>query len=313
MNGSPRVRFAVRIRQSGYSYADLRRVWVEADRLGYYSASLYDLLNVPTLECWTTLSALAAETKRIRLVPLVLANLYRHPAVLARMAATLDVISGGRLELGIGAGAAGADHRASGLPFPSTPVRVAMLEEAVEIITRLWSGRPVSFEGHYYWLENAVCDPVPLQKPRPPVLIGGHGERYLLGAVARHADIANTRVGMSIEDHRRAREVLDGHCREAGRDPSGIEVSHNTNVLIADSEAELVTMLAKAAAGRGVTVAEYRKSLGNAIVGTPDQCIAQLRRYVDAGITYFFLLFPHPIDSGQLRLFADRVMPEFTD
>ena len=305
------MKFAVRVQQGGYSYDDLRKVWVEADRLGYYSASLYDLLNVPTLECWTTLSALAAETRRIRLVPLVLADLYRHPAVLARMAATLDVISGGRLELGIGAGGDEADHRASGLPFPSVPVRVAMLEEAVEVITRLWSGRPVSFEGHYYRLENAICDPVPLQKPRPPVLIGGHGERYLLGAVARHADIANMRFDMSMEDHRRAREVLDGHCREAGRDPSGTEVSHNANVLIADSEAELVTMLAQAAAGRDVTVAEYRESLGNAIVGTPDQCIAQLRGYVDAGITYFFLLFSHPIDIGRLRLFADRVMPEF--
>ncbi|MCH8205582.1 MAG: LLM class flavin-dependent oxidoreductase [Chloroflexi bacterium] len=304
-NSPPRVRFAVRIHQGGYSYEDLRKVWVEADRLGYYSASLYDLLNVPTLECWTTLSALAAETQRIRLVPLVLANLYRHPALLARMAATLDVISGGRLELGIGAGGGETDHQASGLSFPSTRVRVAILEEAVEVITRLWSGRPVSFEGHYYRLENAVCDPVPLQKPRPPVLIGGHGERHLLGAVARHADIANMRFDMSLEDHRKARRVLEGHCLEVGRDPSEIDVSHNATVLIARDQTSLDAMLSQAAAGR--------RSLGNAIVGTPDQCTAQLRRYVDAGTSYFFLLFPHPIDLGQLRLFAQRVMPLFSD
>ena len=113
-----KVKFGVRIHQSGYTYESLRRIWTEADKLGYHSATLYDLLNVPALECWTTLSALAADTERIRLTPLVLANPYRPPALLAKMASTLDVISGGRLELGIGAGGGEADHIASGLPFP---------------------------------------------------------------------------------------------------------------------------------------------------------------------------------------------------
>ena len=312
MSSPPRVRFAVRIHQGGYSYADLRKVWVEADRLGYYSASLYDLLNVPTLECWTTLSALATETSRIRLVPLVLANLYRDPALLARMSATLDVISGGRLELGIGAGGDETDHASSGLAFPSTPVRVAMLEEAFEVITRLWSGERVTFQGEYYRLENAVCDPVPVQRPRPPVLIGGHGERHLLRAVARHGDVANMRFDMDLEDHRRARHVIEDHCRRSGRDPAEIEVSHNATLLIAEDRAALDMLLSREARRRGVPVDDFRASLGNAIVGTPEECVARLRRYVDAGISYFFLLFPHPVDLDQLRLFAERVMPELT-
>ena len=312
MSSPPPVRFAVRIHQGGYSYADLRKVWIEADRLGYYSASLYDLLNVPTLECWTTLSALAAETSRIRLVSLVLANLYRHPAVLARMAATLDVISGGRLELGIGAGGDETDHATSGLPFPSTRVRVAMLEEAVAVITRLWSGGRVTFEGQHYRLENAICNPAPVQIPRPPVLIGGHGERHLLRALARHGDIANMRFDMDLEDHRRARRIIDDHRREAGRDPSQIDISHNATVLIAEDRAALDALLSHEANQSGIPVEAYRASLGNAMVGTPEECVARLQSYLDAGISYFFLLFPHPIDLGQLRLFADRVMPHFT-
>ena len=124
----PPVKFNVRINQYRYGYDDLLRVWQEADRLGYYSASLFDLLNTDALECWTTLTALLAQTKRIRAVPMVLANPYRHPALLAKMVATLDVISGGRITLGIGAGGSRSDTRSSGLAFPSTGERCEMLE-----------------------------------------------------------------------------------------------------------------------------------------------------------------------------------------
>ena len=164
-----KVKFSIRIHQSGYSYDSLRRIWTEADSLGYHSATLYDLLNVPALECWTTLSALAAETERIRLTPLVLANLYRPPALLAKMSSTLDVISRGRLELGIGAGGGQADHLASGFSFPPTAVRVEMLGEAIEVIKRLWTEPEASFEGSYYTLERATSEPRPVQRPHPPI------------------------------------------------------------------------------------------------------------------------------------------------
>ncbi len=137
MNG--KVKFGVRIHQRNYSFEALKRIWQEADRMGYHSATLFDLLNGPLLECWTTLSALAAVTEQIRLTPIVLANSYRPPALLAKMASTLDDISGGRLELGIGAGGGRGDHQASGYPFPSTRVRVQMLEEAMEVIKRRWT------------------------------------------------------------------------------------------------------------------------------------------------------------------------------
>src|SRR5918996_1696129 len=255
------VKFSVRVHQSGYSYESLRRIWKDADRLGYYSASLYDLLNIPTLECWTALSALAAETQRLRLVPMVLANLYRPPALLAKMAATLDVISGGRLELGIGAGGGRGDHLASGYEFPSTRVRVEMLEEAVDLIKKLWTGTRVDFEGRYYTLRAATIDPIPVKQPYPPVLIGGHGEKYLLRAVARHADLCNIDSEMSLEEHQAKLAVLEQHCERVGRDVGEIEVTHNTRVLIAESVAAFDKLVARQAVDARMSARDYRASL----------------------------------------------------
>ncbi len=303
--------FVVRLHQGGFEYDYLREIFTAADGLGYDGASLYDLLGIPTLECWTTLSALAAETERIRLIPMVLANLYRHPATLAKMAATLDVISGGRLVLGIGAGGGEGDHNAYGLPYPSTRERVAMMGEAVQVIRLLWSGERVSFEGEYYRLDNALCSPAPVQRPAPPILIGGSGERRLLRAAAAHADITNMRADMSVAEHGAKRRVLDAHCEAVGREPSEVALSHNTHVFIGEDEEAVERVLAEQAARHGVSAERFRASLGNAVVGTPPQCVEQLRRYVDYGIGWFFLLFPEPVSVGDLELFAEEVMTEF--
>ena len=307
------IKFSVRIHQGGYTYQTLRRIWMDADRLGYYSATLYDLLNIPTLECWTTLSALAAETSRVRLTPLVLANTYRPPAVFAKMVSTLDVISNGRLEVGIGAGGGRGDHLASGLDFPSTAVRVRMLEESVELMQRLWTEEEVTFEGNYYTLSGARNVPGPVQKPHPPFLIGGHGERHLFRAVARYADICNVGFEMDLDEHRSSLDALGEHCRDAGRNLSEIEVSHNTRVVIAETETEFDRLISLSASASNMSPADYRASLSRAIAGTPDQCVEQIKRYVDNGIAYFFLLFPDPIPTESLELFATEVMPKFTE
>ena len=279
--------------------------------MGYHSASLYDLLNIPTLECWTTLAALAAETERLRLIPMVLANPYRPPALLAKMASTLDVISNGRVELGIGAGGSRSDHLASGYPFPSTSMRVGMLEEAVDLIKKLWTQPLVDFEGRYYTLKGAGQDPKPVQQPHPPVLIGGHGERYLLRAVAKHADICNIGSGLSIDEHRAKLQVLERHCRLVGRDLAEIEVTHNTAVVIGEDPDRFDQLVARNAAHSNRSEADYRASLSNAVAGTPEQCVEQIRPYVEHGINYFFLVFPDPIPTESLDLFAEAVMPRF--
>ena len=307
-----KVKFSVRIHQGGYDYRTLRRIWMDADRLGYYSATLYDLLNIPTLECWTTLSALTAETSRIRLTPLVLANTYRPPALFAKMASTLDVISNGRLEVGIGAGGGRGDHQAAGLDFPHTSVRVEMLEESVDMMKRLWTEEEVSFEGRYYTLAGAKNDPKPVQKPHPPFLIGGHGQRHLFRAVARYADICNVGFEMDLDEHRASLDALEGHCRNVGRDLSEIEVSHNTRVVIAGSEPEFDRLVTQGAADANMGASDYRASLSRAIAGTPEKCADQIQKYVDAGITYFFLLFPDPIHTESMELFAKEVMPRFS-
>ena len=305
------INFIIRLHQGGFDYAYIRRIFRAADALGYDGASLYDLLSIPTLECWTTLSALAAETERIRLIPMALANLYRHPATLAKMAATLDVISGGRLALGIGAGGGEGDHNAYGLPYPSTQERVKMLNEAVDVIRLLWSGERVSFNGEYYRLDDALCDPAPLQRPSPLILIGGSGERYLLRAAAAHADITNMRADMSVAEHEAKRRVLEVHCAAVRRNPSEISMSHNAQVFIGEDEAAVEALLLEHAARRGVSAERFRASLGNAIVGTPPQCVEQLRQYTDYGIDWFFLLFPEPVQVSALELFAGEVMPAF--
>ena len=308
---SPQARFGVRVHQSGYSFEDLKAIFTQADRLGYYSATLYDLLNIPALECWTTLSALAAVTQRIRLTPMVLANLYRPPAVLAKMSATLDVISGGRLELGIGAGGGRRDHIASGIPFPNTSQRVDMLEEAVELIKRLWVEEKVDFSGRYHHMKQASVQPSPVQKPHPPVIIGGHGETYLLRAVAKHADICNIGSGLTLEEHRQKLAVLEKHCHQVGRDPAEILVTHNAGVLIAETSADLDRRITQQARATGMTAAQFQEEIPRYICGTPDQCVRQIQEYVEHGISYFFLIFPDPVSSQDLRLFAEEVMPRF--
>ncbi len=305
------VKFSVRIHQSGYSYQSLREIWTAADRLGFHSATLYDLLNAPALECWTTLSALATETSRIRLTPLVLANTYRPPALLAKMAATLDVISQGRLELGIGAGGGESDHRSSGYSYPPVRTRVEMLEESVEIIKRLWQEPKVSHRGNHYSLHEATVIPRPAQQPHPPILIGGHGERFLMRAVARHADICNIGFELDLDDYDAKLKSLNEHCQRAGRDPASIEVSHNTRVIIAETPGRFEELISQGAAAANTTATEYQKSLNRAIAGTPSQCREQIQRLVDRGLTYFFLLFPEPVQVDSLTLFAEEVMPYF--
>ncbi|MBI3300682.1 MAG: LLM class flavin-dependent oxidoreductase [Deltaproteobacteria bacterium] len=293
-NSAQGIQFGVRIYQRGYDFDSLRAVWVEADRLGYHSATLIDLLDAPLLECWTTLSALAPLTHRIRLTPLVLAAPYRPPTLLAKMAATLDAISGGRLELGLGSGGSEPDHRAAGFPFLPPAAQVARLEDTLQAMLTWWQQAPEL-----------------VQRPHPPILIGGHGERYLMRAMARYADIANIGFEMSLAEYAHKRAVLAAHCHEVGRDPAAIALSHNTRVVIAPTASAFEERLRTEAARSSQSVETYRASLARAVAGTPEECVAKLTPYAENGIRYFFVLFPHPIQLDDLRLFAETVMSRF--
>ena len=310
-NQSP-VKFNVRVNQYRYSYEDLLRIWQEADRLGYYSASLFDLLTVDALECWTTLTALLTQTERIRAVPMVLANQYRHPVLTAKMMATLDVISGGRITLGIGAGGSRSDTIAGGLPFPSTRERCEMLEESLTIIRRLWTEPEVNFEGKHYRVSGASVSPKPKQRPTPPILVGGHGLRHVLPMIGRTADICNAGSNDTAEQHREYARIIREAAESVGRDPTSIELTHNANCVIAPTRRDYDGVVARLAEQAGMTAAQYQvNNLRNTLSGTPEQVAQRVAEYVDYGIRYFFIVFPDPAPSETLALFAEEVMSRF--
>lgn len=189
------LKFGLQTSPHHVGYGELLQLWQQADALGYDSAWLFDHFmpisgdqTGPCFEGWTMLAALAVQTKRLQVGTLVTSVIYRNPAVLAKIAATLDVVSGGRLEMGLGAGWFEGETRAYGLPFPSTGERLAQLDEAIQIIRALWTQDTSNFTGQHFTLAEARCDPKPLQKPMPTIWVGGQGERVTLRIVAARAD-----------------------------------------------------------------------------------------------------------------------------
>jgi F420-dependent oxidoreductase-like protein len=224
------IRFGIQTPQQHTTWPEILSLWQEIDTLGYDTAWVFDhflpIFSDPTepcLEAWTALSALAMATKKVRIGAMVTGNTYRHPAVLAKMATTLDIISGGRLILGIGAGWFEQEHEEYGIPFHTTGGRLRRLDEAIEIIKRLWTEERTSFSGQHYDLRNASFNPKPLQKPHPPILVGASGENIALGIVARHAQMWNSFGTPEVFRHKIAR--LAEHCERTGRDPATIEKS----------------------------------------------------------------------------------------
>ncbi len=223
------IRFDIKTAPQFVSYEDMLRVWQEADGLpSIGGAWLFDHFmplgpdqTGPIFEAWTLLAAYAVQTKRLRVGVMVTGNTYRHPAVLANMGATVDVISGGRLDFGIGAGWFEFEHTAYGIPLYASGERIRRLGEACEVIRRMWTETAPDFNGRYYHLENAYCEPKPTQKPHPPFVIGGGGEQLTLRIVARYADIWNF-AGGDVETFRHKSGVLNEHCAAIGRDPSTI-------------------------------------------------------------------------------------------
>ena len=289
-------------------FTRIRDVALECERLGYHSVWLDDHLmygNRPLLECWSTLAALSAVTTRIRLGTMVTCASFRNPALLAKIAATVDVISGGRLEFGIGAGAQKTEHRAYGFPFPAASARIERMKEAVEVIKALWTEEKANYAGKHYSVKEAICAPKPLQKPHPPITIGGSGEKLTLKVTAQHADRYDWGYVPSLELYQYKLKVLESHCSTASRDFQEIEKScwPGGQVVIARNRGEL----------RGKIVREKPKIIAlkdfekTSLIGTPDECMSKLQSYVDLGVTHFMLFFGDLPNLSSLRLFAETV------
>jgi len=258
----------------------------------------------PVLESWSTLAALAALVPRMRVGTIVLGNTYRHPAVVAKMAAQVDIISGGRLLLGVGAGWQQNEHEAYGIPFYTMRERLERLDEACEVIRSLWTQHRSNFTGRYYQLSDAPLDPKPVQKPHPELMIGGGGERVTLRIVARHADHWNVWGGPKVLAHKSA--ILEEHCLKVGRDSKSIVRSVNMALLITDKNDDIDRLADTIARRMGSHAADARDIC---LAGTPDQIREQLRQLKTAGATTLFIptMF-RPLD--ELRRDMDQFIAE---
>lgn len=249
-----------------------------------------------TLECLSALCFLAGKFPALHFGTIVLCQSYRNPALLAKMGATLQLLSGGRFIFGIGAGWKVEEYLAYGYDFPKPAVRIRQLEEAVEIVKRMWTETPASFEGKYYRIENALCEPKP--NPRPPVMIGGGGEQLTLRVVAKHADWWNIPGGDAAR-YAQKLDVLRGHCDAVGRDFDSIRKTWaGETISVARNRAD---------AQRYADTSPFAK--GGGMVGTPEEVADHLGAFTALGVDYFILRFTDfPGTDGPL-LFAEEVMP----
>ena len=278
-----KLRFGIKTAPQHTTYDAMLEVWREADATPAFEhawlfdhfAPIFSDVDGPCLEGWTLLAAFAAQTSRIRIGQMVTGNTYRHPAVLAHMAATIDVISNGRLDMGIGAGWNEYEHTSMGIPLYAPGERIRRLGEACEIIKRLFTQHLTDFDGRYYQLKEARCEPKPIQKPYPPFVIGGGGEQLTLRVVARYASVWNF-AGGPAENLIRKTEILHSHCAEVGRDPAEIEISVQVPVNYDD------------------------------LPGTAQR----IQPYVDAGATHLILNLRYPYPDGIVTRLAEEVVPQ---
>ncbi|HXA27874.1 MAG TPA: TIGR03560 family F420-dependent LLM class oxidoreductase [Candidatus Angelobacter sp.] len=306
--------------QQGGTYAQMLRAVRAAEEAGFDAAFRSDhLLTIggppqPALEAWTTLAALSRDTSRIRLGTLVTPLTFRHPAVLAREIVTVDELSGGRLEVGVGTGWFEAEHTSLGIPFPPLRERTDRLHEAVEVMTRLWTGRPVSYSGQHYRLDSAVALPRPVQDPLP-LLVGGHGGRRSTQLAARFAaeyNTTSTDPAGAAETFAKAR----GACSEAGRDPATLHTSWMGTVLVARDEAMLRRRLERLAVWSGTPGASPDEVRGrieaHGVVGVYEQAAEKLRAYLDAGAERVYARLWDLDDLDQFSEVVTEVLPRAT-
>ena len=295
----------------------------KAEILGFTSAWVYDHFHTvplptqePTYEAWTLMAALAVATDTIRLGQMCTCNGYRSPSYLAKVAASVDVISNGRLEMGIGGGWYEHEYNAYGFPFPKPSVRLGELDEAVQIMRMMWSEDETSFPGNHYTIDGAICQPKPIQDPMIPIWVAGGGERYTLATAARYADYTN--FGGTLESFIEKSSILERHCEREGREFSSITRSSNFNVLIGEStseiasrEGELRARFAAVLDDPDLVMDRLYGGVG-AVAGTPDQVIEHLKAHEAAGMGYAIIYFAEAAHTTEgMELFAREVMPAF--
>jgi F420-dependent oxidoreductase-like protein len=306
------VRVGVHSGQQHTSYEAYAHLWETVEALGLDWASVFDhFLPIqsdstgPCFEGPTLLAAMAARTRRIACGIVVTGVTYRHPALLAKIAATLDHVSGGRFELGMGAAWNDLEHRQYGIPLPTLATRVEMLDEAAEIVRRLLTESEVGFEGRHYHLAGAYCEPKPLPGNGVPLWVGGAGERRTLPVVARRADGWNTFL-IPMDAYRRKLAVLAEECASIGRDPDDIRKALVFRAVLGETRNEAEDELAARSQQLGVEPGELARQT---LALTAEECIDLLRPYAELGVEDFLLMARPPLMPRTLEVLAHRVAP----
>ena len=308
-----KVRFGATLPQIKRSWQECEAAAREFARLGFDSVWVCDHLygvplpQLPILEAWSLLAAVAAVTDHVRLGTLVTPPFFRNPAVLAKQIATIDHISAGRAAPGFGAGWFEPEFSGYGCRFPGIAERLAALDEAVEIMTRMWTEEKVSFEGEHFSVHEVACEPRP--ERRPPVLIGGGGEKVLMGIAARRADVWNNMAVFQADLPRKV-EALERRCDEVGRDFDEIEISQQCVVVIGESHESALEQLQKAKQIYGGHMGGSLEEHG--IWGGPDAVIEKIERYRALGVSHFPIEFFGRDTTVPAQIFAETVMPAFS-
>ena len=313
---SVRPNLAVQIEpQWGFGYQEVADIATAAEAAGWDALWVSDHIlwdgeatERNCYEAWTLLAALAVATSTLRLGTLVTCNSYRHPSLLAKMAAGIDAISGGRVDFGIGAGWKEAEYRAYGYDFPGIGTRQAQMSEAIDLTRLLWTEPYADFAGTHYQLDRAVCAPKPVQTPMP-IWVGGHGDK-LLRIVAEKADGWNMVFGRSLDELAGRHAVLDGHLADLGRDPATLKRSVFLFTALVDSPAELEALASDQKARLGPVAANFMAAGQSAgLIGSADQVASALRDHTALGFGGLHLLFPYGHEIEQVNRFAADVFP----
>src|SRR5262245_58830440 len=292
-------------------YEPMSRCAQEAERAGFDGVFLYDHFHTvpePTFEavfeCWTSMAALARDTSTIRLGQMVTCNSYRPPALLAKMASGIDVMSHGRLIPGIGGGWYQHEYEANGYEYPDTPERLRMLRESLQVIRAMWTEEEASFDGLFYRLRGAINEPKPVQMPHPPLWIGGAGEKVTLKLVALYGDGCNVRADLDTTRHKLA--VLREHCAAVGRDYDSILKTAEFYAILGDRKEtdRVIRDTARRTGKDEAFVRSWQEHIGDA-----EQIAATMRAYAEVGIEYFIVNLPNAAEGGVFQRFAEEVFP----
>lgn len=293
----------------------LKNLATKAENLGFDSFWVMDHFHQipmagkkedPMLEGWTTISVLAGITSKIKLGTLITGVIYRHPSVLAKIGATLDVLSRGRLFMGIGAAWNQEESLAYGIPFFPNKERLMRLEEAIQIIRKMWTEEPAAtFNGKYYQINNAYCNPKPIQKPSPPIMVGGSGERYTLKIVAKYADACN--LFGSAETVKRKLSVLKQHCISVGRDYNSI-LKTKLGLIVVDNDNERVEKSVQQ-----ISKVMPKEQVGEYLIyGTPEQVLKQIELLEEVGIQYIIVDLEPYREPEALEIFGNSIVKKMS-